>query len=586
MAPNRSKSLYAIKECSTCGSWYTKECCSIGNLNDQIIVPVPDSSLHCAVCGTPVDGPYCHGCTLIRMKFEKDLFTYCVDNGVFQNFQDTSESSNDNTNVVNAPREPSVVDQDPGVNISQNPPQIDHNCCYECGDSLNGIFCQQCICESCGKGAHFGYNCPPKDPIISELEPCYNQNFSDNNYPQNSPNFSQQYLVCAYCGGPHFDYQCQPLNQNFYEPNPSYNSNFSGFDQPQPPKYSIDHQEALIKMLEKLEEIKQDQRKKREDMSSEEMRHEQQLVYDEIRYITNELEYKRFRGEEINEEYERDCENRIDKLKIDFNEWGSEIRKKEQAYNEERNAAARRRMLSITFDDDDDSIPLGDIIARSKAITPDLPIEEPDNFLSMGDEHLDTIPSVEYLVPIPRESEGLSDNGSECDMPVCDESSPIFTVFSNPLFDSNDNFSSDDESLSEEEIQKDEFNSFSNPLYDIDDEIITNESNLLSKKDLDEIILIPSGIGETCFNAESDLVESLLNRDSPIDSTKTDSIFDEFSFPRLPEEHNSENVDTIIESLSYSPIPVEDSVLHLWRYRFISTSNDVDATLGIESRRL
>ncbi|GJV98759.1 hypothetical protein Tco_1554011 [Tanacetum coccineum] len=128
-----------------------KNVVSIGNLNDKDIVLVPDSSLHCAVCGTPVDGPYCHGCTLIRMKFEKDLFTYCVDNGVFQNFQDTSESSNDNTNVVNAPREPSVVDQDPGVNISQNPPQIDHNCCYECGDSLNGIFCQQCICESCGK---------------------------------------------------------------------------------------------------------------------------------------------------------------------------------------------------------------------------------------------------------------------------------------------------------------------------------------------------------------------------------------------------------------------------------------------------
>ncbi|GJS28625.1 hypothetical protein Tco_0489245 [Tanacetum coccineum] len=94
MAPNRSKSLYAIKECSTCGSWYTKECCSIGNLNDQIIVPVPNSSLHCAVCGTPVDGPYCHGCTLIRKKFDEDLLAYCVDNGVFQNFQDTSESSN------------------------------------------------------------------------------------------------------------------------------------------------------------------------------------------------------------------------------------------------------------------------------------------------------------------------------------------------------------------------------------------------------------------------------------------------------------------------------------------------------------
>ncbi|GKF52311.1 hypothetical protein Tco_0148778, partial [Tanacetum coccineum] len=122
-----------------------------------IIVPVPDSFQHCAVCGTPVNGPYCHGCTLIRKKFEKDLFTYCVDNGVFQNFQDTSETSNDNTNVVNAPREPSVVDQDPGVDIPQDSPQIDLNC-YECGNSLNGIFCQKCICEFCGKGAHFGYN--------------------------------------------------------------------------------------------------------------------------------------------------------------------------------------------------------------------------------------------------------------------------------------------------------------------------------------------------------------------------------------------------------------------------------------------
>nr|GFB57956.1 hypothetical protein [Tanacetum cinerariifolium] len=50
------------------------------------------------------------------------------------------------------------------------------------------------------------------------------------------------------------------------------------------------------------------------------------------------------------------------------------------------------------------------------AITPILSIEEPDNSLSMGDEHLDTIlatesdevikSSVEDLVPIPSESEG------------------------------------------------------------------------------------------------------------------------------------------------------------------------------------
>ncbi|GJZ39404.1 hypothetical protein Tco_0585967 [Tanacetum coccineum] len=109
-------------------------------------------------------------------------------------------------------------------------------------------------------------------------------------------------------------------------------------------------------------------------------------------------------GEEIIRILE-DCEIRIRKLKQDFNEWGSEVRKKEQSYNEEQYVAARRRMLSIPFDDEDDYIPLGDIIARystSKAITPDLPIEEPDNSLSMGDEHLDTTPSIENLVQSQR----------------------------------------------------------------------------------------------------------------------------------------------------------------------------------------
>ncbi|GJX60801.1 hypothetical protein Tco_0292191 [Tanacetum coccineum] len=166
-------------------------------------------------------------------------------------------------------------------------------------------------------------------------------------------------------------------------------------------------------------------------MSIEEMRHEQQLVDYKIKDLTNDLGYKRFQGEKIDEEYERDCEIRIPKLKQDFNEWGSEVRKKEQAYNEERYSAARHRMLSNPFVDEDDYIPLGDIIARystSKAIRPDLPIEEPDNSLSIGDEHLSTIPatkldeiiksSIENLVTIPSEFEGIFDDTS--DVPTCD----------------------------------------------------------------------------------------------------------------------------------------------------------------------
>nr|GEX39037.1 hypothetical protein [Tanacetum cinerariifolium] len=71
----------------------------------------------------------------------------------------------------------------------------------------------------------------------------------------------------------------------------------------------------------------------------------------------------------------------------------------------------------------DDNIISG--LPSFSAITPNEPvlsIEEPDNSLSMGDEHLDTIPvtesneliksSVEDLVPIPSESEALKDNST------------------------------------------------------------------------------------------------------------------------------------------------------------------------------
>ncbi|GJR18598.1 hypothetical protein Tco_0967125 [Tanacetum coccineum] len=171
--------IYAIKECSSCGSLYTSNCgCSKGSLKDKILVPIPESSQRPLkfekIC--PRFGEtrfqcvlYCRGCALIRKTFEE----------VFQDFQDTSESSDDNTNVVNAPQEPFVGNQDPGENSSPSPPHIDH-CCHECGNSLDGIFCRQCTCKSCGKGAHYGYNCPLKVPIISNPEPCKNQTIEEN----------------------------------------------------------------------------------------------------------------------------------------------------------------------------------------------------------------------------------------------------------------------------------------------------------------------------------------------------------------------------------------------------------------------
>nr|GFB40292.1 hypothetical protein [Tanacetum cinerariifolium] len=100
------------------------------------------------------------------------------------------------------------------------------------------------------------------------------------------------------------------------------------------------------------------------------------------------------------------------------------------------------------------------------AITPDEPvlsIEEPDNSLSIGDEHLDTIPAtksdefiksgVETLIPIPSESEGVLEH--MCDVPSHDNSPPL-EVSKDQIEDfseSNEKISSiDDDSFSIDDI--------------------------------------------------------------------------------------------------------------------------------------
>ncbi|GJX42348.1 hypothetical protein Tco_0257338 [Tanacetum coccineum] len=101
------------------------------------------------------------------------------------------------------------------------------------------------------------------------------------------------------------------------------------------------------------------------------------------------------------------------------------IQKKEEEKLIGGRASAKERYWKIPICDDDDD-------GYTIAITPVLPTEEPDNSLSMGDEHLDTIPateldeviksSVEDLVPIPSEFEGIFDN--MCDVPLCNNSTP------------------------------------------------------------------------------------------------------------------------------------------------------------------
>nr|GEW35058.1 retrovirus-related Pol polyprotein from transposon TNT 1-94 [Tanacetum cinerariifolium] len=123
-----------------------------GTRSFVILIKQPDlfqePPQNCPKCGNPVDGQYCQGCALLRKELKEVWFTYCIENGIFQ---DTSESSNDNTNVVNAPQEPFVVKQDPGKNSSQSSPHINHHCCYGCGDPLEDIFAINVLVSCVGK---------------------------------------------------------------------------------------------------------------------------------------------------------------------------------------------------------------------------------------------------------------------------------------------------------------------------------------------------------------------------------------------------------------------------------------------------
>nr|GFC99790.1 hypothetical protein [Tanacetum cinerariifolium] len=126
----------------------------------------------------------------------------------------------------------------------------------------------------------------------------------------------------------------------------------------------------------------------------------------------------------------------------------------EKRIEEEQAAKARYWKIPACCDDDDD---------YNSAITPILSTEEPVDSLSMRDEHLDTIPatesdeviksSVEDLIPIPSEFEGIPD--TMCDVHFDNNHTPLEAKdHVEIVINSNDDISSSDyDSLHEENIE-------------------------------------------------------------------------------------------------------------------------------------
>nr|GEU47074.1 hypothetical protein [Tanacetum cinerariifolium] len=245
---------------------------------------------------------------------------------------------------------------------------------------------------------------------------------------------------------------------------------------------------------------------------------------------------------------------------------------------------------SLCYDDDDDE-------DYAIAVTPSLSTEEPDNSLSIGDEHLDTIPatesdefiksSVENLIPIPCESEGIPDN--MCDVPLHDNSPPLdvskdqFKDFS----DSDNEFSStDDDSFSIDNIEYVEASPLDSELVSLevmeivipevegidDDILLTIKDDILREKLLNINLLIaniealndnPTQSSNFMTKSSSSSLNSLLEETNTFDNSLPEFetfCFDleEISSGSTTTHSDSSLYDSFIFDLSINPFPPAD----------------------------
>nr|GEY48027.1 hypothetical protein [Tanacetum cinerariifolium] len=253
------------------------------------------------------------------------------------------------------------------------------------------------ICES---NSHYGYECSQRVPLVYEPEPCYTQNFSDNDYSHDLPcvnpltdhhccyecgsslnDFFCPHCTCEFCGNSaHVGYNF-PAQVPSFQTLPSFPQQYpccedcgvlSEADHCQPPQYTVNHPIFNV----------------HNDILTS-----QTMIVEQMTQLTSMCE-----------------------MFCQF----VQKKREEKRIEEEQAAKAQNWKLPICYDDEDDeersnflqdNIIFG--LPPCSAITPN----EPADSLSMGDEHLNTIPAmesnefikscVENLVPNPSESEDI-----------------------------------------------------------------------------------------------------------------------------------------------------------------------------------
>ncbi|GJR93930.1 hypothetical protein Tco_0266104 [Tanacetum coccineum] len=339
--------------------------------------------------------------------------------------------------------------------------------CATCGNPVDGLYCRSCAfmrrCLNEGwytihdeneilNTSESSKNNTNVFPLVYEQEPCYNQNFNDNYFPQNSQSSSQQYLCCENCGGPHETFQCQPMNEDYYEQNSCYDPNSFGFDQYQPPQFPVNYppqetsreilqaqedlMEAIQAFLKEYDHIPPNEKcmalllaeerflkikqVMREEQNQPEVMQELLLkLMDDLQILKGNQQEKKetaaqsfipywnssmIDDEEARDNFLKDVCTFLRKFsripfgvtpKVILIAWESFGKIKDALMDKQYRQEDIQELMNwnrplFYFDDDDDEYTV--IWRRPKAITPDEPSEEPKDLLIMGEKELSTIP--------------------------------------------------------------------------------------------------------------------------------------------------------------------------------------------------
>nr|GEV60867.1 hypothetical protein [Tanacetum cinerariifolium] len=296
-----------------------------------------------------------------------------------------------------SPGDKIIYDLDKTPDLSQRPP---HNC-PKCGHPVDGHYCQGCAllrkkfkedlftyCEENGILQDSSKPSNDNTNVVNALQ----EPFVVKRAPVKIPHKVLHKSTTIVVTGDHYGYNCPPKVLVVSNPKPLHNQNNDKLPQTVPSFDPICYSK---------------------DGNSFTYDSTSNLVHDSPNVFNPPLQPPTYSYEFCGNDayYDQDCS-----LQVSF------------TYDPKPlyiNTLSWDRPAVCYYDDDDEDYII--------AVTPILLTKEPDNSLSMGDEHLDTILatesdefikySVENLVPILSESEGIPDN--MCDAPFHDNSPPL-----------------------------------------------------------------------------------------------------------------------------------------------------------------